>query len=203
MNETTPVKRSRNGSPKHSITRDTRIVPTSLKATGNEAMRHATEDTNFISLEVAPFVLAGEMRPLLIQCFSKQAEQGIGRIMHAKKKGSEKSFLVVEIHDQQLGDSIIASLAERDYCNTPLNPSWISAVTWATFFTVWAKGSQRWVSSSTTIQRIKQQCPQSHHKQLDELIGSASDEFEVIEEYRKWFGDHSFSPFGMITHSTF
>ena len=173
-----------------------------------EDLQHAPNDTTFMSFEVAPFTDNLEFLDILTNWFAKErASYTIGLVRHAKKKNCPKFYIVAEILDEELGNNIIASLSDKTYCNIPLNPCWIAATTWQHFYTLFTKqaahSSLSMIARSTTIQRIKSECPTSHHQQLDELLCSTADEFKIIETYQSWFGESSFSPFGTITPSTF
>ena len=163
--------------------------------------------TNFILFSVAPFTQAEEFKNLLCEHIVNDAKL-LGRVSLVKKKGEdEKFFIAAEMYDISLGQRIIDELSSKDLCHIPLDPHWITAESWAHFFTIYTKASSHGnleaLASSKLITRLKQECPLSHHQQLDELLCSNDNAFEVYETYQSWFGKSTFSPFGNIEPSTF
>lgn len=168
LDDTTPVKkkkRSHSGSPKDdNVNLKSSLTTTTLEDTNNQAMRHTQSDTQFLIVTVASFVVPSEILSLLTTFFVNTAVNPLRKVLHAKKRGCNKCYLVVEVVDAAVGNIIIASLSDKDYCNIPLNPGWVSALTWANFFTICQKDclnpeALEKFSLSTTIQRIKQECP--------------------------------------------
>lgn len=129
-----------------------------------------------------------------------------GGVKPAKKLGDdETSFMVASLHDGTVGNTILSTLG--GFCSVPLAPRWLRVAEWGGyFFTLYTKPSSHGrlpqLENSITIQRLKRECPMSHHCKLDELLSSTDDTFVIIKTYYySWFGDKAFSPFGKIEPS--
>ena len=189
--EATPVKRSR---------------PNNHASTATGTYNHNVH-TNYIIFSVAPFTLADEFKGLLCEHIVKDKTL-LGKVSLVKKKGElDRFYIAAEVYDVKLGQCIIDTLSSKDFCQIPLNPQWIAAESWAHFYTIYKKSSSHGnldkLATSSLITRLKQECPISHHIQLDELLCTIDCTFTIHETYQSWFGKTSFSPFGDIEPSTF
>ena len=196
--DATPAKRRRPNSP------GAPVASISTPATRNY---NPKSDTHLILFTVAPFTTASEFKYLLLEWFITDPKQ-LGYVRLVKKRGdTDGSFLVAEVFDSTLGQTIIESLKSNDYCHVPLCPDWIPSTSWSHFYTIYTKKSTHdeldQLATSTMVQRLKQECPTSHHKQFDELLCSTSDSSSIMETYQSWFGLTAFSPFGTIENSNF
>ena len=130
-----------------------------------------------------------------------------GFVKHLAKRGCNNHYIVAEFFDSNAGNHVISKLKSQEYCNVPLNPRWIRLSEWGYFYHIISKPSSHnnleSLATSTLIQKIKRECPTSHHTQLDELLCSTDDAFQIISTYEGWFGQQSFSPFGAIENSNF
>ena len=189
--DVTPIKRSR---------------PNSQVAQPSTAFNPNT-DTNIILFQVAAFTTSHEFQKLLLEYLVPDPAL-LGNVNLAKKKGEDDLYFVAaEFYDVSLGNNIITRLANQDFCHIPMNPKWATATTWAAFFTIYQKTSRHGnldrLASSTLVHRCKNECPLSHHKQLDNLLCSTDNTFEILETYQSWFGPSTYSPFGNIEPSPF
>ena len=157
-------------------------------------------------VEVAPFITAAEFRTILTDCYIRDP-QILGWVRHGKKRGSDKCYLATALHSAEEGNRIIGELNRHEYCHVPLSPHWARMSEWGYMFYLESKRSTHdqldVLASSTLIQRIKRECPLSHHSQLDELLCTSSNQSEILLTYEDWFGRQSFSPFGTIENSNF
>jgi hypothetical protein len=193
----TPSKRRRPNSP----------TAKEVAATSATRTYDAKSDTNLILFTVAPFTIESEFRALLLEWFVKDAAH-LGYVRLVRKREEETNFyLVAELFDEALGQSIIEALSSNDYCHVPLCPEWIPAASWGHFYTIYSKQCSHSnldrLATSTMIQRLKCECPTSHHQQFDELLCSTSDSSTIMSTYQSWFGSTAFSPFGTIENSNF
>ena len=198
-------KRKRPNSPSEPPT----TIPTSTPIRKPPAAFNPSTDINYIIFTVPPFTLASEFEAILRAWHVKgDDEEKLGKVYLARmRKDDDNCFIAAQIFDSDLGQRIINELENKDYCHIPLAPRWCKASYWAQFFYIYKKQSDHpdleHLASSTVVQRLKRECPISHHTQLDDLLNTHNDTFAIMESYHSWFGLNAFSPFGNITPSPF
>ncbi len=200
----TPTKRRRPNSPTAQApdVTPTKPIPARLPPSFNPST-----DTNYIIFAVAAFVIPEEFEALLLKHYVSDPSL-LGPVHLAKKKGDPvTAYLVAQVFDSSIGQVIVESLFEKDYCHVALCPRWVSASEWGHFYVLYKKQASHdqlpALAQKSVIQRLKMNCPHSHHIALDDLLCSKSDPLEIVETYHSWFGtDNAFSPFGTIETSS-
>ena len=213
---TTPKKRSRIASPEKQhrslplidTTTSTRAHATNANTNHSHditELHQPKSDTHYITFTAAPFITAEEFKAILLDYYITNPHH-LGWVKHGSKRGCDKSYLIAEILNYHDGDRLIAKLGRQEYCNIPLEPRWVGLSEWGYFFQLRTKLSAHnelaILATSTLVQKIKRECPQSHHHQLDELLCSTNDTSNILQTYESWFGSQAFSPFGKIEDST-